>query len=405
MNRPRRVATLVHRYTGLTLALFLTITGLTGAAIAWNDELERVFAPALFVLPPGIAVRPPLDVFALREAAERETGFAVNGVDWTRTPDQPAFVYLEARPGGPAPHDDEAALDPATGRLLATRRHGDLRQGTVNLMPFLYDLHDSLALGETGRLILGLAALLWTIDCFVGAYLTFPARARVARDAPAWLRRWAPAWAVRRQGGSFKMFYDLHRAGGLWPWALMLVIAWSAVSFNLPQVYRPVTAALLGVEPTVADRPEMARAGPPRLDWRAAHARAQAAMARVARQKGFVVRSERLMFLDPDTHVYAYRVLSDRDPGRTGNTQVTIDGDTGALLSASVPTGEAAGTTLTSWIGDIHVADVLGTAMKIALTATGLAAASLSITGVWLWWRKRTSRNRRWSPRVRSSDR
>ena len=144
MNRSRRIATVVHRYTGLTLALFLAIVGLTGAIIAWNDELERVFAPALFVLPPEAVGRPARDVFTLREAAERATGFAVNGVDWTRKPDQPALFYLEARPDGPVPHDDVVALDPSTGRVLGQRRTGDLRQGTVNLMPFLYSLHDSL---------------------------------------------------------------------------------------------------------------------------------------------------------------------------------------------------------------------------------------------------------------------
>lgn len=403
MNRPRHAATVVHRYTGLAIALFLTVVGLTGAVIAWNDQLERVFAPALFILPADAVARAPLDAFALRDMAERETGFAVNGVDWTRKPDQPAFFALEARPGGPAPDNDEIALDPSSGRLVGARRHGDLRQGAINLMPFVYDLHDSLALGGTGRLILGIAALLWTIDCFVGAYLTFPARARAGRAMPLWVSRWAPAWLVRRRGGRFKLFYDLHRAGGLWPWALMLMLAWSSVAFNLPQIYRPITAAVLGMEP---ERPALPRAATnsPRLGWRAAHDRACIVMAGVARREGFTVRSERLMFLDSATHAYSYRVLSDRDPGVTGNTQVTIDGDTGRLLNTAIPTGRFAGTTVTSWIGDIHTGDVLGTAMRVMLTIAGLAVASLSLTGVWLWWRKRGSRNRQRSRQLLSSN-
>lgn len=293
-----------------------------------------------------------------------------------------------------APHDDVVALDPSTGRVLGQRRTGDLRQGTVNLMPFLYSLHDSLALDETGRFVLGVAALLWTIDCFVGAYLTFPARAKTSRPVPAWLRRWQPAWAVRRRSSSFKLLYDLHRAGGLWPWVLLFILAWSSVSFNLPQVYQPVMAALLGVEAPAPDHRTMPTSQQPRLDWRSAHGRGQAIMAGVAAREGFTVQSERLMFLNPATHVYAYRVLSDRDPGRTGNTQITIDGDSGALLSLTVPTGRAAGTTVSSWIGEIHVGDVLGFPMRVMLTLAGLATALLSVTGVWLWWRKRSARRR-----------
>lgn len=399
MNRPRRVATLVHRYTGLLLALFLTITGLTGAAIAWNDDLERIFAPALFVLPADAPRRPPLDVFTLRAAAERQTGFAVNGIDWTRARGAPAFFALEARPGGPDPHDDEIALDPSSGRILGARRHGDLSEGIVNLMPFLYDLHDSLALGATGRLILGIAALLWTIDCFVGAYLTFPAAAIRRRSVPAWLNRWRPAWAVRRRSGGFKLLYDLHRAGGLRPWALMLVLAWSSVSFNLPRVYAPITAALLGTDHAGAAVRSADPATPSRLGWREARDRARFLMARAAARDGFTVVSERLMFYDPGSHAYSYRVLSSRDPGANGNTQIRIDGDTGQAIALAVPTGRVAGSTFTTWIEDLHTGDVLGLAMKVALSFAGLGIATLSVTGVWLWWRKRYSRRR---VRVRS---
>ena len=42
-------------------------------------------------------------------------------------------------------------------------------------MPFIYSLHFKLALGMTGFWIMGIVALVWTLDCFVGFYLTLPA--------------------------------------------------------------------------------------------------------------------------------------------------------------------------------------------------------------------------------------
>ena len=194
----RAVLVSLHRWTGLGIAGFLVVTGLTGAAIAWNDASERLFAPALFSLTPAQAARPAMDAFALRDAAARlERGYAVNNVDFTRRRDEPSRFSVEAAPGGPAPSNDEIALDPSTGRLLGARRRGDLRQGAVNLMPFLYDLHQFLALGGAGALVLGMVALIWTIDCFVGFWLTLPARAHPRRRPLPWLRRWRRAWRVR----------------------------------------------------------------------------------------------------------------------------------------------------------------------------------------------------------------
>jgi uncharacterized iron-regulated membrane protein len=393
--RARQALVRLHRWLGLGLAGFLTIVGLTGAAIAWNDELERVFAPALFVLPQRAAVRPVLDPFVLREAAERAApGFAVNGVDFTREANAPARFFVEARPGGRAPANDEIAIDPSTGQRLGARRDGDLRQGAVNLMPFIYSLHDSLALGDGGVLVLGVVALAWTIDCFVGAWLTLPVRARERRPVIRWLSRWGRAWTIRRPTAPFKLTFDLHSAAGLWLWGLLLVLAWSSVAFNLPVIYRPVTQALFGVEADTATAPASSHPErPPDLDWRRAHALARSAMAAEAARFGFVVRAERLMFYNPSAHTYAYRVRSSLDPGKLGNTQIILDADDGRVLAFSRPTGGRMGTTLTTWIEEIHTAGVFGWPMQALMSLAGVTVAGLSVTGVLIWMRKRRARS------------
>ena len=57
----------LHRWVGLLMTVFLVIVGLTGSLIAFNTELEHVFAPQLFAKPrPGV---PPLDLATLAERA------------------------------------------------------------------------------------------------------------------------------------------------------------------------------------------------------------------------------------------------------------------------------------------------------------------------------------------------
>jgi uncharacterized iron-regulated membrane protein len=66
-------------------------------------------------------------------------------------------------------------LDPWTGKELGRLQDRHYADGFVpNMMPFVYDLHMYLALGDTGAWVLGIVALVWTLDYFVGFYLTLP---------------------------------------------------------------------------------------------------------------------------------------------------------------------------------------------------------------------------------------
>ena len=62
----RDIFVFLHRWVGLLMAVFLVIVGLTGSLLAFNHELEHVFAPQLFATPrPGV---PPLDLATLTDA-------------------------------------------------------------------------------------------------------------------------------------------------------------------------------------------------------------------------------------------------------------------------------------------------------------------------------------------------
>src|SRR5690606_10395567 len=47
----RRIFVLLHRYVGLALAAFLIVTGLTGAVISWDHELDEWLNPHLIHAP------------------------------------------------------------------------------------------------------------------------------------------------------------------------------------------------------------------------------------------------------------------------------------------------------------------------------------------------------------------
>ena len=88
------------------------------------------------------------------------------------------------------------------------------------------------------------------------------------------------------------------------------------------------------------------------------------------------------MVYDPSARHYTYRVKSSLDPGRLGNTQLTLDAEDGRVLAFSRPTGGRLGSTLTTWIEELHTAGVFGWPLQAPLSTAGLGVAMLSVTGV-----------------------
>ncbi len=204
----RPALALVHRWVGLVMAGFLLLAGLTGALLAWNEELDAWASPRLLRAAPPAPGAPMLDPLALRQRVQALHPEAYAAMAYLQQePGRAAVVRLFGLPnpatGQPVePPNDQVFVNPYTGEVLGERKWGDISQGLKNLMPFVYRLHFELALGVVGSYAFGIVALLWTLDCFVGAYLTFPAR---TRHGPAPVRARAKPWLTTSAAASASM--------------------------------------------------------------------------------------------------------------------------------------------------------------------------------------------------------
>lgn len=401
--RLRAAITWLHRWIGLVAAGFLLVAGITGALLAWYEELDAGFAPALLTVP--LAPSDPLDPQALRarvQAAYPDRW--VNHVPLSQPPGRSAVFYVVPRPGAAAPGAPamlQVLVNPHTGDVLGHRVTGELRWGAKHVMPFVYRLHHSLALGLLGTVAFGVVSVLWTIDCFLGFWLTLPSRPREARASvpvvaprPSWWRRWLPAWRVRWSAGGHKRVLDLHRAGGLWLWAMLFVFAWSSVAFNLTPAYDAVMRPWLSFQSTVRTVPPLPEPQPePGMDWARAIDNGRELMAQQARAHGFEVEREDLLFYDPRKALFSYYVRSNLDVReRVGRTLVAFDANTGELRTVWLPTGAASGDTVTSWLGGLHMAALWGWPFQAFVSLAGLGVAMLSVTGVLVWKKKAQAR-------------
>lgn len=400
----RQLWVILHRWAGLTIALFLAVAGVTGALLAFTDELEPLAAPAVFKAAPPVPGAVPRDPFDLRDAVlARYPGAVITRVPMEAEAHRSLRLGVQRRDpdsGDLGPYADdwgELFVNPYTGQETGRRRWGDIGQGTVNLIPFLYRLHYELALGEWGRLAFGFAALIWTIDCFVGFYLTLPTgllRKR-NRGEKSRLARWKPSWLMRWRSSSYKITFDLHRAGGLWIWPMLLVFAWSGVALSLPQAYDPVMRQI-GYQPiTEGIAPPQTGDGGPGEDLRAAAIRGQT-LARQAAQSGKVTidpSGPASIVYYPEYGVYLYRFTSEASVSRNyGDSMVIFSALTGEPLKTVLPRHENAGNALNAWLEALHMAAVWGLPYKVAVSVIGLMVTMLSVTGVLIWTKKRVAR-------------
>lgn len=401
----RRLCLFLHRWIGLLLAGFLLIVGLTGSVLAFFPELERAINPEFY---PVQARGKTLTAGELAERVESLVPQArVNAVYLVGNQGATMAVVAprkDPHTGQPGVLDfDQIYLDPYTGEVLAKRMRGVISHGVTNLMQFLYRLHWGLALDKTGIWILGIAALLWTIDCFTSFYLTLPSRARRADSSSSLPRvparsfwaRWKPAWQVKTGASTYRFNFDLHRAGGLWLWGVLLVFAWSSVYMNLwDTVYTHATRLAFAYHEPWTDLPVLGDPlDEPRIGWREADRIGARLMAEQAKVHGFVVDQPVTLRLDRTRGVYAYFVRSSRDiQDKRGRTRVFFDANDGTLKLVLLPTGQFTGNTITSWLIALHDANVFGLPYRIFVSILGLCIAMLSVTGVYVWWKKRQAR-------------
>ncbi|MBC3921017.1 PepSY domain-containing protein [Undibacterium sp. CY18W] len=390
---------IVHRWVGLVLAGFLILSGLTGSLLAWNTELETMLNPQLFLAAPPTEHAAMLDPLTLRQQVMQHYPAAdIPYVPLFTQTGHATLFFLAPRAGQvqELPNElpnDQIFVNPYTGHILGQRKFGDIAQGKKNLMPFIYRLHRSLALGKAGSYVFGIIALLWTLDCFVGAYLSLPPPSRQV-NGKSWLRRWYPAWKLRWNAGNYKLNFDLHRAGGLWLWAMLFILAWSGVAFNLQQVYAPVMHAVFSHQPGDDIMPALDKAQPePGISWTQARNNGRTLMRQQAVNNGFDISREDSLYYDADKAVFRYDVLSSADIRTvSGGSSIWFDANTGAFRALWLPTGAASGDTLSTWLTSLHMAALWGIPFKLLICLMGIALTGLSATGVFIWARKRRAR-------------
>jgi uncharacterized iron-regulated membrane protein len=387
----RSLLVLLHRWFGLFSAVFLFIAGFTGALIAWDHEIDEWLNPQLFHADPPVTAEPlpALELANRVEAADARV--------------RVGFMSLRTEPGHTHGMSVNARLDPATGKayvleydqlgvhpgsgeIQGRRLWGALSLSREQIMPFLYKLHYSLHLPaisglESGILLMGVVAVVWTLDSFIALWISFPNR-----------KQWRKSFGFRLRSGARKLNFDLHRSGGVWLWPLVLVLAFTAVSMNLNrELMRPLVSLFSTISPNpFADREVSALPIEPLLTREQVLelARPEAVRRGITAPAGGI-------FYSPEFGLYGvgfYEGSDSHTNGGLGNPWLYFDGRDGHAAGAELPGTGSAGDVFLQAQFPLHSGRIAGSFGRILVTILGLAIATLSVTGVVIWAQKRRSR-------------
>ncbi len=438
----RQTCLWIHRYTGLLIVVFLIIAGLTGSLLAFHEQLDDWFNRDLAYI--QASEKPQIAIATLHdEVIETYPDYKFSSMPTTIEAERSAVFVVDREQSKQTSLKakssfQEVYLNPQTGKIIGTR---DREQWAWhNTMYKVFWLHRELLLGDIGKLILGIVSLIWTINCFIGFYLTLPRKSSALKakrvdnkfgqannkKRTSLLKRWLPAWKIRTKTNTFKLNYDLHHAFGLWLWLILFVIAWSSVGFNLKSVYQPVMQVVVGLE-SKEDNLAKAKTETKLENIRDAQTKQQSTssstlttdankitkansiaylseQAEIAAQKDGV-EIEKLLGMRwiAEDNQWQMRFTTTKDIGKKGGaSSITVDAGTGKVEKVKFGYNSSFASKTDQWLATLHMGHIslakseqLGHLLyQLLLVLIGLAVTTLSASGAYLWIKGRQQRLR-----------
>ncbi|MFC6840264.1 PepSY domain-containing protein [Xanthomonas theicola] len=233
----------LHWLLGISAGLVLSVMGLSGATLSFEDEIVRWANPPLAAAAARHAAgESPLPLAELARRLDLGGAHRATRLLIDPTGTRPSHVRLAGRDGG------RLYFDPYTGQTMPEPR-------LTGLFEFAEDLHRNLLSGKRGKAVTGACALALIFFCLSGLYLRWP------RQWWSWRAWWVVEW--KRQGRSF--LWSLHSVIGTWCLALYLLIALTGLYWSYDW-YRRGLQTVLGGERAHAEGG--GRGGkPPALDY------------------------------------------------------------------------------------------------------------------------------------------
>ena len=361
----------IHRWIGLALLVPMAVLGVTGSAQVWPEETEALLNRQREVT----ATANPAAITAANIATARTTleGWGPLASIEMGEIGQPIIassaVHAPPLHGIAGPQRQMAWIDPAGGEVL------DVASSSGSFMWYMHFIHGVLMIPEIGRQVVGWMGVFLVVSGVTGLVVFWPGRARFLAAL-----RWQ-----KRDGKAL----NLHRQSGVILSIVLIVEAITGAWISFPAFFAAI------VEPGV-EQPQRPRrgGGPDEMPlvmedaaWIGALASAQAAYP--GRPTGITA---------PVAADGAWKVTLSA-PGKTAEVTLPLAGGVPLVEEEEARTGPPPPSTRAGAVSmvmrQLHYATIGGFVWQVLVFLSGLALTFLSLSGVYVWAKRKLKKRRR----------
>ncbi|MFQ3456454.1 PepSY-associated TM helix domain-containing protein [Bradyrhizobium sp. UFLA01-814] len=391
VRRPIKAALLqVHSLVGLVLALLWAVVGLTGATMAFEDEIEASLNSQMMRVEASAARRLTPDELIARLAAAGDFG-KVSAVTMASDPSAAARIRFARSEGGTRP--SSVYVDPYDGHVLGSPRCEDFFATVRKLHRWLLLPGDG---NGIGRKITGTAAICLIVMLITGLVLRWPRR---ARSVKMWLK---PNLGLRGRG----LHRSLHAVIGTWVLPVYLVMTLTGLWYSFEWYKAGANWLFARPQATAAAMSSKSPRGAAAAESKS-EAKAETKSEAKAEAKPLAFDHVWSAFLQQENDGYgrvlmtlpagagtAVRVRSwPRDSSREAvRDEFRIDALTGRVISSDRYDDKTFGERVLASVLDIHRGAILGWPGKLAFMLAAAMMPLFAVTGLLLYLSRRRHR-------------
>lgn len=364
-SRFRRWSLKIHLWLGLSLGLLLSVVCITGSIVVYKPEMEKI------ALGPISKVNPKLTTVSLQ--------YLYNMVA-TKYPSH--TIQSVATYGGKnAAWNFRLVPPPGEGKRLQV--YIDQYRGTIlgednfkgNFLQIMYDLHADLLFGKNGRLVNGIAALLFVLLCLTGLII------------------WYPGWGKMDSGFKYNRKsnwkgknYDIHKLSGFWSAGLLIFVALTGAYFPFKKEYETLTAFVTKT-PHTLESPKLIN---PDSTLKLTDLDIVYQLGKRALPEGEITF---IRFPQKTVEHFSVRKYIKGDWGRIGDNYVFIHRNKPQIIRTDRFTNLPLGVKVTRAMFPLHFGTFWNNWSRILWIILGLIAPLLFVTGFIIWYKKLTRRH------------
>jgi uncharacterized iron-regulated membrane protein len=347
----------MHLWAGLTASLFLVVLGVSGALVAFENEIDRALNARLSYVHPQSQ---PLSLGAVEQSLlSRYSQAHVEGFELPERPDLSLLVALVDSSG----KHQELFVNPYTGAVLGSAEDGN------HFVQRVHQFHTHLVAGEVGRQIVGWSGVFLLLLSISGIILWWPSK--------LFRMRWT---------GSGKRFnFELHNTIGITSSLFLFIFAATGVCIHWERQVGKLAQQMSTPPPARAAMPQIPAPGTQPLS---ADRLVEIALNTLPGARVVVLQ----LSANPKMPAQvALKFPEDHTP--VGRSRLRIDAYTGRVLLVESSRQMAAPMKYARmWNRELHTGDILNLPTRILAAFFSLMLPVLAITGPLIWWNQRRVR-------------